>query len=136
METTVRIDDVSVNETRNGNKRYVVRSDDGTEFTTFRPNIGERARELQGRKARVAYHEEDRNGFHNVYLDSVEPVAEDHADPPADTDPEEVGWRTAVEAAPYLVGEQPSQVDSDELFDKLKPFKDRVAEDIRDDGQD
>ena len=55
-------------------------------------------------------------------------------DAPADTDPEEVGWRTAVEAAPYLVGEQPGQVDSDELFDKLKPFKDRVAEDIRDDG--
>jgi hypothetical protein len=45
-----------------------------------------------------------------------------------------VGWRTAVDAAPYLVGEHNRTVEPDELFDKLKPFKERVAEDIRDEG--
>jgi hypothetical protein len=48
-----------------------------------------------------------------------------------------VAWRTAIEAAPYLVGEGEREVDPDELFDRLKPFKDRVVDDIRspaDDG--
>jgi len=138
METTLRVAEVSTKETRKGNRRYVLRADDGTEYTTFRPNIGERARELEGRTVRVEYHEDDRNGFHNVYLDAVEPVAEEPAGAagaPADTDPEEVGWRTAIEAAPYLVGEQPREVGADELFGKLKPFKDRVVDDIRDDGE-
>src|SRR5215212_899824 len=140
MQTTVRIADVTVKETRNGYRRYVVRGDDGNEYTTFRPNIGERARELEGRFVQVEYHEEDKNGFHNVYLDAVEPVADapGAADAAAaeDTDPEEAGWRTAIEAAPYLVGNSDREVGPDELFDKLKPFKDRVVEDIRDPSDD
>ena len=41
---------------------------------------------------------------------------------------------TAVDAAPWLVGESDPHeaVPPDELYDKLKPFKERVAEDIRD----
>src|SRR3954447_13756377 len=101
METTVRIDEVTVNETRNGNRRYVLRGDDGNEYTTFRPNVGERARELEGKRVRVEYHEDDKNGFHNVYLDAVEPVGEEPQPATAtsadDTDPEEVAWRTAIE---------------------------------------
>jgi hypothetical protein len=132
METTLRIAEVAVSETRNGNRRYVLRAEDGSEYTTFRPNVGERAVALQGRRARIEFHEDDRNGFHNVYLDALEPV-EDEEGPsaPGDTDPEEVAWRTAIEAAPYLVGEGEREVDPDELFDKLKPFKDRVVDDIR-----
>ena len=43
-----------------------------------------------------------------------------------------MAWRTAIEAAPYLVGEREGDaVEPDELFEKLKPFKDRVVEDIR-----
>ena len=34
--------------------------------------------------------------------------------------------------APYLVGEPEEQVPPDELFDQLRPFKDLVANDIRD----
>jgi hypothetical protein len=44
----------------------------------------------------------------------------------------------AVDAAPWLVGESEPHEETppDELFEKLKPFKDRVAEDIRTDGDD
>src|SRR4051812_10565162 len=113
MDTTARIEAVTVNETRNGNRRYVVRADDGTEYTTFRPNVGDRARELEGRRVRVEYHEEDRNGFHNVYLDKVEPAEEEASGAATgDTDPEEVAWRTAIDAAPYLVGERKREVEA------------------------
>ena len=49
------------------------------------------------------------------------------------TDADEAAWRTAVEAAPWLVGESEPQeaVPPDELYEKLKPFKEQVAEDIR-----
>jgi hypothetical protein len=51
-----------------------------------------------------------------------------------DTEPEEAAWRTAVDAAPWLVGSKPSkEVAPDELYEKLKPFEDRVAEDIKSD---
>jgi hypothetical protein len=135
MERTLRVDEVTVNETRNGNRRYVLKAEDGSEYTTFRPNIGEQARGLEGARARIEFHEEERNGFRNVYLDAVERAAEDDAGGGgADTDAAEVAWRTAIEAAPYLVGEQRDEVDPDELFQKLKPFKDRVVEDIRDES--
>ena len=50
-----------------------------------------------------------------------------------DTDADEAAWRTGVEAAPWLVGESEPQeeVPPDQLYEKLKPFKERVAEDIR-----
>lgn len=125
---------VEVNETRNKNRRFVLRDSDGKEYTTFRPQIGEEAAKHEGRRARIKFHEEERNGFTNVYLDGIEPLAagdgqeEDH-------DAEEAAWQTAVEAAPWLIGkrEPEEQVDPDELFDKLKPFQERVASDIRDD---
>jgi hypothetical protein len=136
MDTTLRVTEVSVNETRNGNRRYVLRADDGSEYTTFRPNVGEKARGLEGRRARVQFHEEDRNGFRNVYLDAIEAAEEEtpQAKAGADTDPAEVAWRTAIEAAPYLVDDSDKASDPDELFDKLKPFKDRVVEDIREES--
>ena len=42
-------------------------------------------------------------------------------------------WRTAVEAAPYVLSGDAveHEVPPDELFEKLKPLKDRIAEDIR-----
>jgi hypothetical protein len=46
---------------------------------------------------------------------------------------EEAAWRTAVDAAPWLVSESDPHeaVAPDDLYEKLKPFKERVAEDIR-----
>jgi hypothetical protein len=134
VEKEVKVERVEVNETRNKNQRFVLRDGDGKEYTTFRPQIGKEAANYEGKRARITFHEEERNGFTNVYLDGVAPAASG-GDAGQDHDAEEAAWQTAVEAAPWLIGKQkPGQeVDPDELFDKLKPFQERVASDIRDD---
>jgi hypothetical protein len=136
MEADVVISSVERVRTRSGKVRYVVRADDGREFTTFRERIGEGAESYQGQRVRIEYHEEERAGFHNVYLDRVR-LAPAPDQETADTDPEEAAWRTAVEATPWLVGsgEPEREVPPEELFERLKPFKDRVSEDIRSDEQ-
>jgi len=134
MDAEVQVRDVKRLETRSGNTRWVLTDDAGTEYTTFRPQIGEEAERHMGRRARIAFHEEERRGFRNVYLDRIEPAPEgspagaDEAD-----EADEVAWGTAVEAAPWLLGttEPGEEVPPDELYDKLEPFKRRVAEDIR-----
>jgi hypothetical protein len=137
MDVTTRIEDVRTFQTARGNARYVVRDAEGKEYTTFRPAIGRRAEEFRGQSVRIEYHEEQRGDFRNVYLDGVEPVP-DSSTPQGEstgesTGAEEEAWRTAVDAAPWLVGESEphSKVDPDELYETLKPFKDKVAEDIR-----
>jgi len=132
VEREVTVDRVDVNETRNKNQRFVLRDSDGNEYTTFRPQIGNEAAKYQGKRARISFHEEERNGFTNVYLDGITAA---QADDGEDRDAEEAAWQTAVEAAPWLIGkrEPEQEVDPDELFDKLKPFQERVASDIRDD---
>src|SRR5256885_2415752 len=133
MHADVRIASVDTTETRSGHTRYAIKDDSGREYTTFRPQIGAAAKEAEGRRARIEFHEQERNGFTNVYLDKVEPTGES---PPAaeGAEPEEVGWQAATEAAPWLVGsDKPKEaVEPEELFERLKPFKDLVAGDIRD----
>jgi hypothetical protein len=140
MDVVTTIADVRTFETRGGNQRYVVRDADDNEYTTFREAIGEQARGLEGRRVRLEYHEEQRGQYRNVYLDKVEPAAEEHADTAdtADTDAEEAAWRTAVEAAPWLVGDSDphAKTGPEELYETLKPFKDRVAEDIKSGDED
>jgi hypothetical protein len=141
VETDTTIQAVERSETRNGNTRFVVRDADGREYTTFRPSIGEQAERNQGKRATLEYHEQERNGFQNVYLDAVKPAAEPEPAAAAaqnDSDPDEVAWSTAVEAAPWLLGssEPEEALEPDELYEKLEPFKQRVAEDIRDGGDD
>jgi hypothetical protein len=133
MEAVVHLDEVKDIETSGGNVRYVVRDGDGNEYTTFREQIGKRARELEGQTARIEFHEQQRGRYTNVYLDKVEPAPKGESVGAGDAD--EAAWRTAVEAAPWLVGESEphEEVPPEELYDKLKPFKERVAEDIRDD---
>jgi hypothetical protein len=135
MQKEVTIERVDLLDTKGGNVRYVVRDEDGNEYTTFREQIGDRAKELEGRRALIEFHEARRGTYTNVYLDKVEPAT---APSHEDTDPQEAAWRTAVEAAPWLVGEAEteSEVSPAELYDKLKPFKDRVARDITEDGTD
>jgi hypothetical protein len=139
MVALTKLTEVSTQQTRNGNTRFVVRDADGREYTTFRAEIGTRARELQGYPVRISYHEEQRGQYTNVYLDEVEraaetaSAAEDAADASdaGDAEVQEAAWRTAVEAAPWLVGQpEEAQVAPDELYDTLKPFEERVAADI------
>src|SRR3954454_2704282 len=124
MDADVTVAQVERVETRTGKTRWVLRADDGREFTTFRPRIGEEAERHQGKRPHVSFHEEERNGFQNVYLDAIT-AAEDQpaAAPGGDSDPDEVAWNTAVEAAPWLVGnaEPEEALDPDELYEKLEP---------------
>ena len=117
-------------DTRGGNVRYVLRDREGNEYTTFRESIGSEAQRLEGKRVRIEYHENQRGQYTNVYLDKVEPAPEepDAAAGGPDTDPDEAAWRTAVDAAPWLVGESEphEEVAPDELYDKLKPFKQRA----------
>jgi hypothetical protein len=135
MEREILVADVLTFETKGGNTRFVARDSDGNEYTTFREAIGEAAQRAKGSRARIAFHEQQRGQYTNVYLDEIEPLSGQDGSGD-DTDPEEAGWRTAVDAAPWLVGDsdQNEEVPPDEMFEKLKPFKDRVAEDIREDS--
>src|SRR5215210_9442809 len=136
MDAVVQVREVEEIETRSGKTRYVLRDDEGREFTTFRPQIGREAARFQGRRARIEFHEEERNGFRNVYLDAIKDAPEDQA-AGGGTDPDEVAWSTAVEAAPWMLGSRDpdGEVPPEELFEKLEPFKRLVAEDIREGGE-
>lgn len=134
MQAEILVREVEEVRTRSGNTRYVVRDDEGGEYTTFRPQIGRQAHQFEGRHARISYHEEERDGFHNVYLDEIAAAPDEPpVQPGHDKSPEEAGWDAAVEAAPWLVGtEKPDKaVPPKRLYDKLRPFKDLVADDIR-----
>jgi hypothetical protein len=141
VNTVTQLVEVKTAQTSGGNQRFIARGADGREYTTFREQIGEHAQRLQGQRVRISYHEVQRGQYTNVYLDKIEAVdpmpAATSATPPAapepgarDTDPEEAAWRTAVEAAPWLVGAPDGQVEPEELYEKLKPFEERVAADI------
>lgn len=130
METVSTLQEVREFEMRRGGTRYVALDAEGTEYTTFRDAIGERAKNLQGSRVTITYHEEERGQYTNVYLDAVDPAPTQQAGSAADTDPQEAAWRTAVEAAPWLVGEPGQTVEPDELYDKLKPFEKQVEADI------
>src|SRR3954452_15848229 len=110
MDAEVVIASVKTNETRNGNTRWTVKDDSGTEYTTFRPPIGHAAEQAKGSRARISFHEDERNGFRNVYLDNVEPATqppgESGAPAGSASDPDEAAWRTAVDAAPYLLSDE------------------------------
>jgi hypothetical protein len=129
-EEDVLVSDVKSLQTRGGNTRFVLVDDRGREFSTFKEDVAAGLPGLKGRRARVRYHEVQRGQYTNVYLDAAEPL-----DEPAGvggSDPDEVAWRTAVDAAPYLLSESEvaREVPPDELFERLKPFKELVAEDI------
>ena len=139
MDDVVQVAAVEEHPTRSGARRFVVRDDRGKEYTTFRERIGEAAAGLEGRRVRIEYHEEERGRFTSVYLDKIEPAPE----PPGGgagegggRDADEVAWRTAVEAAPYLLSDadRKGEVAPEDLYERLEPFKELVAEDIRGDG--
>jgi len=134
MEKEVHVTEVKAFKTKSGNTRFVLKDDDGNEYTTFREAIARQALVAEGGRARIECHEEQRKGYTNVYLDKVEPLEDDEERSEApDRDAEEVAWRTAVDAAPWLLGEKPKQsVPPRKFFEKLKPFKELVAEDIKD----
>jgi hypothetical protein len=135
QEAVVDVAEVKGFRTRSGNTRYVLRDADGGEYSTFREQIARSALAAEGRRARIRFHETERNGFTNVYLDSVEALETGEEAGSAGREVEEAAWRTAIDAARYLVGEEEAELPPGELFRKLQPFKELVAEDIRSDEE-
>lgn len=135
-EDTVTVARVEARKTQSGNTRFVLVDDSGRQFTTFKEPIARQALAAEGRRAKITYHEQQKGQFTNVYLDSVE-LVEGEADPEAEERTNEVAWRTAIEAAPYILGSDAAEreVPPEEFFDKVKPLKDLVAEDIRPDEE-
>jgi hypothetical protein len=130
-EAVVKVAEVKAFKTQSGNTRFVLRADDGREFTTFREQIARDALAAEGRRARITFHEQQRGNFTNVYLDAVEALEAEHEEGSSEA-VEEVAWKTAVDAAPWLLGGEPEEaVPPDELYERLQPFKERVADDIR-----
>jgi len=124
--------EVKAFKTQSGNTRFVLRDEAGREHTTFREQIARDAVAAEGRKARITFHEQQRGNFTNVYLDGVELLEQPAEEEGASEAVEEVAWKTAVDAAPWLLGGEPEEaVPPEELFERLQPFKERVADDIR-----
>lgn len=129
-EEVVTVAEVQAFKTQSGNTRFVLRDAHGREYTTFREQIARDAVAAEGRRARISFHEQQRGDFTNVYLDRVQ-VLDDPGEDSTEA-VEEVAWKTAVDAAPWLLGGEPDDaVPPEELFERLQPFKQRVADDIR-----
>jgi len=132
-EKVTTVQSVDAIETRSGKTRWVLRDSDGDEFTTFRPKIGQTAAAFEGRRAKIEYHEEERNGFQNVSLDGIEAADQEGGEASEHKErADEVAWKAATDAGPWVLGtDKPKEeVPPDELYDKLKPFKERVSDDI------
>ena len=129
----VRVREVKALKTRAGNTRFVLVDEGGNEYTTFKERVAAKLPGLEGRRARIEFHEQQRDGFTNVYLDDVAALDDERtAAADAGERVDEVAWKTAVDAAPYLLDETAvkAEVPADELFGKLQPFKQLVADDI------
>ena len=118
--------------TRAGNTRFVLVDSDGNEYTTFKEGVAAKLPGLEGRRAHIEFHEQERNGFTNVYLDDVEAIDDEASRAETGERVDEVAWKTAVDAAPYLLDEEAvrDEVSAEDLFAKLQPFKQLVADDI------
>ena len=139
-EEEVHVREVQAKQTQSGNTRYVLVDEQGREFTTFKEQIAKDALAAEGKRATIRWHEQERNGFTNVYLDRVEALAaEEDETAYAEGDPvDEVAWNATIEAAPWLLGTSAPKtpVPPEEVFEKLQPFKELVADDIRSDDGD
>jgi hypothetical protein len=136
VDREVRVREVEELSGRSGTTRFVLRDDEDNEYTTFRERIGREAMRFRGKRARIQFHEEERRGFRNVYLDAIAPAPEpaSESDRPREAQPaDESAWDTAVEAAPWILGTREPQeaVPPEELYERLHPFKELVADDIR-----
>jgi len=129
-EAEVHVTEVKAFRTKSGKTRYVLVDSDGNEYSTFKEPIAAKLADVEGKRVRIQFHEQARGGFTNVYLDGVEPLADEEEDREHDVD--EVASKTAIDAAPYLLSSEAveQEVPAEELFEKLHAFKELVADDI------
>jgi hypothetical protein len=137
-EAIVIVKSVEPRKTQSGKTLFVLTDDTGREYTTFKEPIAKQAIAAEGKRAQIQFHETQKGAFTNVYLDSVETLAGEEVDVDEERT-NEVAWRTAIDAAPYILSGDAveKEVPPEEFFEKLKPLKDLVADDIRseDDGE-
>lgn len=81
-EAVVTVAEVKGFKTQSGNTRFVLRDDEGREYTTFREQIARDALAAEGRRARISFHEQQRGGSTSVYLDRVQVLGGEPADQP------------------------------------------------------
>ena len=132
-EAIVIVKSVEARKTQSGKTLFVLTDGQGREYTTFKEPIAKQAIAAEGKRAQIQFHETQKGTFTNVYLDAVETLAGEEG---VDVDEErtnEVAWRTAIDAAPYILSGDAveKEVPPEEFFEKLKPLKDLVADDIR-----
>lgn len=134
-EAVVTVERVEARKTQSGNTRFVLVDERGHEYTTFKEPIARQALAAEGRRAQIRFHEQQKGTFTNVYLDAVELLPDEGEEPEAGERAGEAAWRTAIEAAPYILAGDAveREVPAEEFFEKMKPLKDLVAEDIRSD---
>jgi hypothetical protein len=137
-EAIVNVERVEARKTKSGTTLFVLVDDGGREYTTFKEPIARQAIAAEGRRAQIQFHETQKGNFTNVYLDAVETLPDQSAEPDAEERTNEVAWRTAIDAAPYILGGDAveREVPPEEFFEKVKPLKDLVADDIRPDESD
>ena len=129
-QAEVRVRELKAFRTSGGNTRFVLLDDQGREYSTFREEIAARLHGLEGKRARIEYHEQRRGSYSNVYLDDID-ILDDRESASAE-DADETAWKAAIDAAPYLLRRDAveDEVPAAELFEKLQPFKQLVADDI------
>jgi hypothetical protein len=137
-EEIVTVERVDARKTQSGNTRFVLVDERGREFTTFKEPIARQAIAAEGHRARIKFHETQKGEFTNVYLDGVETLPDEGDEGDAEERKNEIAWRTAIEAAPYILGGDAveREVPPEEFFEKVKPLKDLVADDIDPDEPD
>src|SRR5919198_4117384 len=130
-EAEIRIREVKAVPTRSGNTRFVLVDANGNEYVTFREEVAASLDDVEGKRARISYHQQKRGRFTNVYLDTVDVLADD-AEAEGDATADEIGWKTAVDAAPYLLGREAVEEETppEEVFENPRRFKQPVAEDV------
>jgi hypothetical protein len=96
VEREVQVSQVEEVAGRSGTTRYILRDEEGNDYTTFRPQIGHEAQRFEGERAVVTFHEEERRGFRNIYLDRITAALEADRAAPADEREraDEAAWKT------------------------------------------
>lgn len=106
--------------------------------TRTRPSGSDHPRRARGRgrRAQISFQETQRGGFTNLYLDAVTPLDDEEqlrGEGTGVADADEIAWKSAVDAAPWLLGLRAgARRTAQELSELLQPFKELVADDIRD----
>lgn len=103
-EEEIRVAELKTFETKSGSRYFVLVDDQGREYSTFEEQVAAKLPGLEGKRVRIIYHLEEREGFTNRHLDDIE----------------------------LRTGEQ--ELSPRDLFAKLQPFKTLVAEDLEKNG--